>query len=152
MNQRGYLTDEQISDIKSYFLNSNLTIRELARRSQDLFGQKISYNTLNQLSDTDSSGSNWYVQRTAHKSQSPSFLEQVEQVRDVVFRDIINTDTPAAARASLVKAWMELSKNTESGKASSAKTSPERALEIARQALLELADEDNDQPAASQSE
>lgn len=136
-------TDELMDRAKELYVTSQVgSLKELAERSLELLGQKVTLDTVKRRASTDPKG-DWTVARSQARVGDANL--EIEDIRSVLYLDIMNPTTHAQARAQLTNAYLSLISKSTRGKAS-AKTSIEQALDLKAEALKELDEElENDE-------
>jgi hypothetical protein len=115
--------------------------QELADRSVELLGQHLTVDTVKLRSKDDEAG-DWILLRSQARVGNAS--AELEDIRSMLYLDIMNPETPAQSRAQLTNAYMTLLSKGNMNKGVSAKTSLEQALDLKAEALSELSSEDLD--------
>ena len=122
-----------------YITSQVSSYKELSERSAELLGQYLTIDTVKRYGSTDPVG-DWTVLRSQNRVGDAN--SELEDIRSVLYLDIMNPETHAQARAQLTNAYLALlAKGNMKGKAS-AKTTVEQALDLKAEALGELSEDD----------
>ena len=133
---------EQVDRAREIFISRQVSsFKELADKSKELLGQHISMDRLKRYSDDDPNGT-WTMLRAQNSFGDAS--AELEDIRSMIYLDIMNPETSPQARAQLTNSYMTLLSKGNIKGAGSAKTSIEQALDLKAEALKELALEETD--------
>lgn len=127
---------ELMDTVREYYLSCEVepTLEAMSKDSERLFGQFIPYETLKDWKRDDRGGDWSHTWQLFHPS---SVEDELDNVRKRIYQIVVDPMTPAAVVSSAVKAYLDLStKHNPGGK--SAKTSPDRADQILKEAISEL--------------
>lgn len=137
----GPLSNELIERIRETYIQSDMTLEDISRRSEELFGQKVSIDVLKKRAGDDG---DWSVLKAQYREENKSenLDDQIMDIMKVVYEDIMDKETPPSARAQLVNSFITLLNKGGGNKAKgTAKTSTEQAIEIGQKVFKELQSE-----------
>lgn len=141
MSRRGGdLSDELWTQARELYVTGQVSsLKELSVRSVELLGQNISWDSLKRRASAGPEG-DWTVLRSQARAGNAEL--ELEDIRTMIYMDIMNPETGPSSRAQLTNSYMTLlQKGNVKGKGS-AKTSIEQALQLKPEALAELDPED----------
>lgn len=86
-------TKDTIDTLRATFIeNPKLGIKEVARRSEEIVGQKIQYDNLRHIARNDEEG-NWHVLKRAHQAsgKDADINHEVDHIRRLMYRELALT-------------------------------------------------------------
>ena len=137
----GKVSEETYDLARELFVEGAVSdLKELSDRSEELLGQFVGHESLKLRSNTDPKGI-WSILKAQTRVGNPDL--ELEDIRAMIYLDIMNPETAATARAQLTNSYMTLRAKGGANKRNSAKTSRQQVLDLKDQAKAELAlDED----------
>lgn len=86
------MTTEAWTRLRRSFVESNMTLEEIASLSESIVGQHVSYEQVKDRSKRDPAGS-WEILRAAYRSSNAKsdIAEEVDTIRQLVYRQIVHS-------------------------------------------------------------